>query len=89
MASVRKFSSWPLYFDKESKEEWKGRGLNSLKKLKALTNSALVDIAGVPRHPEGRILESACILAMFDTADEILTMLGSLKSSVIRLISVL
>ena len=86
MASVRKFSSWPLYFDKESKEEWKGRGL---KKLKALTNSALVDIAGVPRHPEGRILESACILAMFDTADEILTMLGSLKSSVIRLISVL
>jgi hypothetical protein len=43
MASVRKFSSWPLYFDKESKEEWKGRGL---KKLKALTTSAH-DVRGV------------------------------------------
>jgi hypothetical protein len=38
-------------------------------------------MAGVPRHPDGCILESASTLAMLDTVDEIRTILGGLKGT--------
>ena len=38
-------------------------------------------MAGVPRHPDGCILESGSTLAMLDTVDEIRTILGGLKGT--------